>query len=132
MGARVKLLLDTCTLLWLTEEPKRLSSACRKAIDKPDNDLMVSDASLWEMALKSNAGKLSFSVPLRRWIADQRSIWKFESLPIREEHILRTLEIERHHVDPFDRILVAQALAENIPVVTPDQEISKYPVQVIW
>lgn len=128
----MKLLLDTCTLLWLTQEPKRLSALCRKAIDRAENDLVVSDASLWEMALKSAAGKLSFSPPLRRWIADQRSIWKFESLAIREEHILRTLEIERHHVDPFDRLLVAQALAENIPLVTPDPAIAKYPVQVIW
>ena len=128
----MKLLLDTCSLLWLTQEPQRLSAASRAAIDRPGNDLLVSHASMWEMSLKSFAGKLVFSTPLRRWLALQRAEWRFEYLPIREEHILRTLEIERHHADPFDRMLVAQALAENLPLVTPDASIAKYPVQIIW
>ena len=128
----MKVLLDTCTLLWLTQEPKRLSPPSRRVIDDADNALLLSDASLWEMALKTTIGKLTFTPPLRRWLADQRAIWRFEALPIREDHILRTVEIERHHVDPFDRLIVAQALAENLPVVTPDREIAKYPVHVIW
>jgi PIN domain nuclease of toxin-antitoxin system len=128
----VRLLLDTCTVLWLTGEPKRLSAACRKAIDRAENDLVLSDASVWEMALKIAAGKLTFAPPLRRWLADQRAAWRFESLPVREEHMLRTLEIERHHADPFDRLLIAQALTENIPVLTPDPVIARYPVEVIW
>jgi PIN domain nuclease of toxin-antitoxin system len=128
----VKLLLDTCTLLWLTQEPKRLSRACRRVIDDAANDLVVSDASFWEMAVKAAAGKLKFSQPLRRWLVEQQQIWMFAVLPIRTEHILRTLEIERHHPDPFDRLLVAQALAESVPIITPDEHIAKYPVEVIW
>lgn len=128
----MRLLLDTCTLLWLTQEPARLSSACRNAIDDQHNDLVVSDASVWEMALKSLAGKLTFSPPLRRWLSDQRALWNFASLPVKEEHILRTLEIERHHADPFDRLIISQAMTENIPVLTPDAEMAKYQVQVIW
>jgi len=128
----LRLILDTCTLLWLTQEPKRLSRTCRKAIDDADNVLVLSDASVWELSLKIAAGKLSFSPPLRRWLVDQRAVWQLQSLPVREEHILRTLEIERHHADPFDRLLVAQALVENVAIVTPDVAISKYPVEVIW
>ena len=116
----------------MTQEPARLSRKCRKAIDDARSDLLLSDASVWEMALKSAAGKLVFAPPLRRWLADQRAVWRFESLPVQEEHILRTLEIERLHADPFDRLLVAQAMTENIPVLTPDPEIAKYPIQVIW
>ena len=126
------LLLDTCALLWLTQEPARLSAASHQALDDSENELLVSHASVWELALKTLAGKITFSPPLRRWLAAQQAIWHFGYLPVSEEHILRTLEIERHHSDPFDRLLVAQALERNLPLVTPDPMISRYPVQVIW
>ena len=126
------LLLDTCILLWLAQEPDRLSDSARAAIDESDNELVVSHASIWELALKTLAGRLSFSPPLRRWLTEQKGIWRFDYLAITEEQILRTLEIERHHLDPFDRLLVAQALDRNLPIVTPDPSISRYPVQVIW
>jgi PIN domain nuclease of toxin-antitoxin system len=128
----VILLLDTCTLLWLTQEPDRLSACSRAAIDEADNELVVSHATIWELALKTLAGKLSFSPPLRRWLAEQKGIWRFGYLAITEEQILRTLEIERHHLDPFDRLLVAQALDRNLPIITPDPFISRYPIQVLW
>ena len=126
------LLLDTCTLLWLTQEPDRLSDESRRAIGDWDNELLVSHASIWELALKTLAGKLSFATPLRRWLAEQREAWRFDYLQITDEHILRTLEIERHHPDPFDRLLVAQAMEANLPIVTPDPAIARYPVQVVW
>jgi len=128
----VILLLDTCTLLWLTQELDRLLGECRGGIGDLANDLLVSHASIWELALKTLAGQLSFSAPLRMWLAEQRGTWRFDYLPITGEHILRTLEIERHHQDPFDRLLVAQAMEANLPVVTPDPAIARYPVQVIW
>ena len=126
------LLLDTCTLVWLAQEPSRLSKVCRATIDDPQTDLLVSHATLWEMALKVGAGKLTFSPPLRRWLIEQQDIWKFDYLVISDDHILRTLEVERHHVDPFDRLLVTQALAENLPIATPDPLIARYPVQILW
>lgn len=126
------LLMDTCTLLWLTQEPDRLSDSSRAAIDESDNELVVSHATIWELASKTLAGKLSFSPPLRRWLAEQKGIWRFRYLAITEEQILRTLEIERHHLDPFDRLLAAQALDRNLPIITPDPSISRYPVQVFW
>lgn len=128
----MNILLDTCTLIWLTQEPERLSEKSRTIIENPDNELLVSHVSVWEMLLKTQAGKLSFPVPLRKWLSDQQNTWDFRYLNISLEHLLRVEEIERHHSDPFDRLLVTQAIVENIGIVTPDPWIAKYPVQVLW
>jgi len=128
----VNILLDTCTLIWLTQEPERLSEKSKTIIENPDNELLVSHVSVWEMLLKTQAGKLSFPVPLRKWLSDQQNTWDFRYLNISLEHLLRVEEIERHHSDPFDRLLVTQAIVENIGIVTPDPWIAKYPVQVLW
>ena len=71
-------------------------------------------------------------MPLRKWIDVQKSVWTFEYLPINLEHLLRTGEIEKHHEDQFDRLLVVQAMTENIGILTPDEFIAKYPVHSIW
>ena len=128
----MNILLDTCTLIWLTQEPERLSEKSRTIIENQDNELLVSHVSVWEMLLKTQAGKLSFPVPLRKWLSDQQNTWDFRYLNISLEHLLRVEEIERHHSDPFDRLLVTQAIVENIGIVTPDPWIAKYPVQVLW
>lgn len=128
----MNILLDTCTLIWLTQESERLSEKSRTIIENPDNELLVSHVSVWEMLLKTQAGKLSFPVPLRKWLSDQQNTWDFRYLNISLEHLLRVEEIERHHSDPFDRLLVTQAIVENIGIVTPDPWIAKYPVQVLW
>jgi len=128
----VTILLDTCTLIWLTQEPERLSGKSKTLIESPENELIVSHASVWEMLLKSHAGKLSFPVPLRKWLRDQQSIWGFRYLNIALEHLLRTEEIERHHGDPFDRLLITQAIVENLGILTPDPWIARYPLQVLW
>ena len=128
----MNILLDTCTLIWLPQEPERLSEKSRTIIENPDNELLVSHVSVWEMLLKTQAGKLSFPVPLRKWLSDQQNTWDFRYLNISLEHLLRVEEIERHHSDPFDRLLVTQAIVENIGIVTPDPWIAKYPVQVLW
>lgn len=128
----MRVLLDTCTLLWLCSKPKELSNNVKKCIDSADSSLMVSLVSLWEMNLKIQSGKMKFPKPLRRWIHEQKEIWKFDFLPISLEHILTTNELPEYHKDPFDRLLVAQALRNNIPLLTPDEFIVKYPVEVIW
>jgi PIN domain nuclease of toxin-antitoxin system len=128
----VNILLDTCTLIWLTQEPEQLSENSRTIIEDSDSELMVSHASVWEMLLKIQAGKFSFPIPLRKWLRDQQSVWNFRYLNIGLEHLLRVEEIEHHHSDPFDRLLVTQAIVENVGIVTPDPWIAKYPVQVLW
>lgn len=125
-------LLDTCTLIWLCSEPDKLSVKAIKIIDNPDTALLVSHVSAWEMSLKSKTGKMIFPKPLRRWLAEQKDVWHFEWLPISLEHILSTNELPDHHKDPFDRLIVSQAMKKNIPVVTPDDFIKKYAVEIIW
>ena len=119
MGPGVKVLLDTCTFLWLTQEPEKLSNTCRAVIDDPSTILLVSHASVWEIVLKIQSGKFFFPMPFRKWLDEQKSVWGFEYLPVNLEHLLRTGEIEKHHGDPFDRIIIVQFIA-------------KYPVHSIW
>jgi len=126
------ILLDTCVLIWLTQEPEKLSEKSKEVLEKPDNELLVSHVSVWEMHLKMQAEKLSLSLPLRKWLSEQQSIWGFFYLAITLEHLLRTGEIERHHSDPFDRLLVSQSIVESLSIMTPDPWIPRYPVHVIW
>ena len=128
----MNVLLDTCTLVWLTQEPEQLSDRSRSIIENPENELLVSHASVWEVLLKMQSGKLTFPMPLRKWFADQQRIWGFRYLSIGLEHLLRVEELERHHNDPFDRLLVTQAIVQNIGIVRPDPWIAKYPVHVLW
>lgn len=128
----MRLLLDTCVLLWLTAEPDRLSPLARDLVDDPGNDLVVSHAVVWEVSLKSAAGRLALPAPPRAWLAEQHGVWGFDYLPVSLEHILRTVEIPRHHVDPFDRIMICQAIVEGLTILTPDGEFPRYPVHVVW
>ena len=128
----MRLLLDTCVLLWLAAEPDRLSPLARGLVDDPDSDLVVSHAAVWEIALKSAAGKLALPVPPRAWLAEQHGVWGFDYLQVSLEHIFRTGEIPHHHVDPFDRLMICQAIVDGLTIVTPDGEFPRYPVHVIW
>lgn len=126
------ILLDTCTLIWLCSEPNKLSVKAAQMIDKPGAALLVSHVSVWEMSLKNKTGKMRFPKPLRRWLAEQKDVWDFEWLPISLEHILSTNELPDYHKDPFDRLIVSQAMKKNIPVVTPDLFIKQYTVETLW
>ena len=126
------MLIDTCVLLWLAAEPDNLSTLAKKVLDDPQNDLVVSHASVWELALQTSAGKLRLPAPLRSWLSVQRQEWQFNYLPMDLEHILRTQEIRRYHADPFDRIIISQAIVEGCAVVSPDAQSPRYPVHVIW
>jgi PIN domain nuclease of toxin-antitoxin system len=128
----VDLLLDTCVIIWLSAEPKKLSKAARKAIDAADATLCASDASLWEVCMKWQSGKLTLPAPPRKWLAEQAQIWQTERVPLVPEHFFRTCELPPLHKDPFDRLLVAQAIERGLTIVTPDQSIHAYPVAVLW
>jgi PIN domain nuclease of toxin-antitoxin system len=128
----VRLLLDTCTFVWLASAPGELADGARRRLDEPGAELLLSDASIWEICLKWQAGKLTLPEPPRRWIEDQRRVWELERLPMEPEHLYRTTELPAHHRDPFDRILISQAIVENLTVVTPDQAFRAYPVAVLW
>lgn len=126
------LLLDTCTMIWLGADPTRLSKRARAALDADDAKLYASDASAWELCLKWAAKKISLPDPPRRWFKDQCAVWQTERLPLDLDHFFRTSELPALHRDPFDRVLVAQAIAHGLTVVTPDPAIHAYPVAVLW
>ena len=126
------LLLDTCTLIWLVSDPTRLSKRVVEALNDRTIDLYLSDTTVWEIGLKWQAGKIGLPAPPRLWIEEQSARWLFVSLPIRRPHLYRVTELPEHHRDPFDRLLVAQAIEEGLAIATPDQQIGRYPVAVLW
>lgn len=125
-------LLDTCAFIWLCTEPARLSAPVKRVIDADESDLVLGDASVLEIALKWQSGKIALPEPPRLWIERQTGIWSIRSLPISHEHIFRTSELPEHHRDPFDRLLVAAALTEGATILTPDAAIHRYPVSWRW
>ncbi len=122
----MKLLLDTHLLLWAAGEPGRLSAAARALIDDPDNELLFSAASLWEVAIKHGLGREDFQVDarlLRRGLLDNG----YQELPIASEHAVAIDGLPTIHKDPFDRLLVAQAMVEGITLLTADPLVAQYP-----
>ena len=126
------LLLDTCAFIWLTQEPAKLSAVAQAAIDDSANILVLSQASAWEMHLKHHAGKLSLPDPPRQWIPRQMAAWKIQEKAITLQAIHRTSDLPDLHRDPFDRMLIAQAMEENLTIVSPDQFFPGYGVKMIW
>lgn len=121
----MKLLLDTQLLLWAAGQPERLSAAARRHIDNPKNELLFSAASLWEIAIKSSLGRDDFRVEprvLRRGLLDNGYI----ELPITSEHAVNVESLPPVHKDPFDRLLIAQALVEGITLLTADAQLARY------
>jgi PIN domain nuclease of toxin-antitoxin system len=125
------LLIDTCSFIWLTSDPSRLSKAAAQAIES-EQELYLSDVCVWEICLKWQAKKIGLPTPPRGWISEQMSTWSFLRAPIEPEHLFRTTELPDYHRDPFDRLLIAQALANSARILTPDAAIRQYPVSVVW
>ena len=122
----MKLLLDTQILLWAAGQPDRLSSAARRQLNNPKNELLFSAASLWEIAIKNSVGRADFRVEprlLRRGLLDNG----YTELPITSEHAVGIDALPGLHKDPFDRILLAQAMVEGITLVTADAQLARYP-----
>lgn len=122
----MKLLLDTHLLLWAASEPERLPKAAREEMADPENELVFSVASLWEVAIKSRARRNDLQADarvLRRASLDNG----YAELPIVAEHVLATETLPDIHKDPFDRLLVAQATVEGITLLTSDARVSQYP-----
>jgi PIN domain nuclease of toxin-antitoxin system len=121
----MRLLLDTHLLLWAAEKPGRLSPAARKLMKDAGNQLMFSAASLWEIAIKRGLGRIDFQIDprlLRRGLLDNG----YSELPIGSDHALATDGLPRLHKDPFDRILIAQAMVEGITLLTGDPLVAQY------
>lgn len=122
----MKFLLDTQLLLWAAGEPRRLSPSARKLLSDPKNELYFSAASLWEIAIKSTLGRADFRVEprlLRRGLIENGYI----ELPITSQHAVSIDVLPPLHKDPFDRLLLAQALSEAVTLLTSDEQLSRYP-----
>lgn len=128
----MKVLLDTQAFIWWDVEPERLGPQASAVCFDPANQLVVSVGTAWEMQIKHMLGKLTLRKPLRQLVADQVQQNGLAVLPVTMEHIFRLESLPSMHKDPFDRLLIAQALAEEWPFVSNDPVIAQYPVQVIW
>ncbi len=130
----MKLLLDSHTLLWALFEPERLSPNARELIGDTDNQIIVSYVSFWEITVKIAKGKLQVPGSSIKPILKESRELGFQFLPLQDEHLvlLESLPTFPDHKDPFDRMLVAQAIVEGIPLLTFDAKIRRYPVQTIW
>jgi PIN domain nuclease of toxin-antitoxin system len=128
----MRLLLDTHAFIWLTSQGAQMSSAAWRLLRDPDNDLLVSIASIWEMGIKSNHGKLTLADPFPQFVRRGFAENKIDLLPISVDHVVRLDRLPRHHKDPFDRMIVAQALEEDIPVIGRDRMLDEYGVDRRW
>jgi len=127
----VRIILDTQCWLWMQADPARLSARSRKLIVEPANELLLSVASIWEIAIKTGLGKLELPAPVDEYVTSRMAEHGVRSLSIEQAHALRVASLPPHHRDPFDRILIAQAQVENLPLLTSDRTLRAYDLKVI-
>ena len=128
----MKLLFDTHTFLWGDCQPEKLSSTVLDLCRDPDNCLILSVAAAWEIQVKTQLGKLQIRRTLNTLLAEQQRVNRLIILPVSLDHVLTLQRLPDHHRDPFDRILIAQALVEEATLLTRDRTIAQYPVVTIW
>ena len=128
----MKLLLDTCAFLWIAQDSPELSPEARGLFQEPDNEIFLSAASAWEIAIKHALGRLPLPEPPDRFVPAQRKLHGITSLSIEEEATLHLDRLPSLHRDPFDRILICQAIVGGMAILTPDPLIIRYPVRTMW
>jgi len=127
-----RLLLDTHTFLWWVNDAPELSPVARDVISNTNNECFLSVASCWEMAIKSSLGKLVLAKPVDRFVHDQIAGNCFTILNIELRHAAKVESLPFHHRDPFDRLLIGQAISDKLSLVTSDKMFTHYDVQLIW
>ncbi len=128
----MRLLIDTHVFLWWIGDDQRLSKKAKRMISEGDNQLYLSAASGWEIAIKAKLGKLQIDGDVTTFIIEHMHLNSIEQLPVSISYALHVSTLENLHRDPFDRLLVAQARLERMPILTADQYIAAYPVETIW
>lgn len=128
----MRLLIDSQSLIWYVDHDHLLSPAAHAAITDPNNDLLLSAATIWEIAIKVGLKKLSLSMPYRQWMNQAMSDLGMTVLPITVEYTDVQVNLPRHHGDPFDRLLVAQSQVENIHLVSADPVFDQYGINRLW
>lgn len=128
----MKLLLDTHAFLWLVEGNPGLSATARAALTDPLNQVFISVALVWELAIKINSGKLTLNDRLSTYVQTWVEAYHLELLPIRTEHALSVVDLPNHHRDPFDRMLLAQTQVEGMTLLSADAKLAPYNVSILW
>ena len=128
----MRLLLDTHAFIWAAEAPHRLPAGVRRAIEDRRNYITLSVVSVWEAGTKAKLGRLTLARPIDALVADAVSELDMEVLPVALRHALRLISLDPLHGDPFDRMLVAQAIEERMTLVTRDPALHAYPVDHLW
>ena len=127
----MKVLLDTHTFIWWDSQPHRLSATVMALLQDPSTTALLSVASVWEMVIKSQLGKLTLGAPLGTILAQQQANG-IQILPVALDHVLALETLPTAHRDPFDRLLVAQAISESAALLSSDPILASYPVQILW
>lgn len=125
-------LLDTHCWLWITSDPRRLSVATRSLVSNPQVELLVSAVVSWEIAIKSGLGKLDLPEPAASYMESRLERHRATPLAVEHSHALGVADLPRHHRDPFDRLLIAQARALGVPLLTADHALADYDVDILW
>ena len=128
----MRVLVDTQTFLWALENDPRLSKKAKQILTSDSNELVFSLVSLWEIAIKIQIGKLKTIGSSVVYVRDEVEEYGMEILPIHYSHILALERLPLHHGEPFDRLILAQATAESLPILSNDSEFPAYPVKLIW
>lgn len=128
----MRLLLDSHTLIWAVDDPAKLGAQAQGLIQDPSHDRLMSAATLWEIAIKFGLGKLPLSLPYRQWMDRAIDDLGLVILPITLDHAERQAGLPWHHRDPFDRLLVAQAQVEGMPLVSADPALDAYGITRLW
>ena len=128
----MRVLLDTHAFLWWISDSPKLSDGAREVIEDGRNEPIFSAVSGWEIAIKAGVGKLELPDAPEQFVREQLSQNDLAVLPVHLRHALGVYGLPDHHHDPFDRLLISQALLEGIPILSADPGISRYPVQTIW
>jgi PIN domain nuclease of toxin-antitoxin system len=128
----MRALIDTHVFLWFITSDPRLSPSARQIISAGSNEVLLSVASVWEVAIKASTGRLPLPAPVDQLVPQQLRINRIGLLPIEPRHVYEVVGLPFHHRDPFDRLLIAQAISEGVPLVSADTAFDAYPVQRLW
>ena len=128
----MNLLLDTCVFLWFISEDPKLSRSLKDLVADPEQEVFLSVVSPWEAILKQQTGRLHVPTPVGNYLQDKRERHHIVSLPLEEQSLLHLAKLPSLHRDPFDRILICQAMEHGLTIITPDRMISQYPIKTYW
>lgn len=128
----MRILLDTCAFIWITTDAPELSQKARDVFRNPENEIFLSSVSVWEIMVKNGIGKLPLPDEPENFVHLKRQQHAIKTLSLTEQAVLHLKKLPKHHQDPFDRMLICQALEHGLTILTSDSKIVQYPVATVW